>query len=149
MSSRVGVRVLLIVTCIAMAGAVVAGLGVLGSPAHQRALQIDRNRISNLSMIANGVQLFWTRHSSLPNDLSEVGIGFTSSKDPVTGQAYAYSRVNTSSYHLCAVFDAASESLAGGRSWTSMYVPNESDWKHPAGQYCFAFSVDHGSNPIK
>jgi hypothetical protein len=148
MKRRYGVRLLLAVASIAMIGGVVAGLHVLGTPAHQRALQLDQGRLSDLSRLSFGIHAYWTQHKSLPVELDAIGPSITSSKDPITGVRYTYSEIDSASYSLCATFDVASEQWSG-RIAMPYYTPNAVLWKHPAGHYCFHFSADGNGNPIE
>lgn len=136
MTPRNGVRWLAIAASIGMAGAVVAGLFVVGSPAHQRALRLDSRRVSDLSRISLEIMGYWSQHKSLPPDLMVVDAERGHTSDPVSGVPYGYFVTGTETYRLCADFDAASE--PEGREFGS-YVPavNELRWQHPPGKRCF------------
>jgi hypothetical protein len=149
MSGNVLGRWLLGVASVVMIGAVVAGLGAVGTPAHQRALRLDQARLQDLGVIARGVQYYWTQHHALPLDLSAYEVSGGRGVDRATGKPYVYSLLNVESYSLCATFDLASDAGDGGRSNPYMYVPDAPRWKHPAGQHCFVFLMDHGSSPVK
>ncbi|RDS83997.1 hypothetical protein DWU99_09440 [Dyella psychrodurans] len=143
-----GVRILLGVASIIMIGAVAAGLRVLGTPGHQRALQLDQRRVSELGRVSLGIHMYWTQHKSLPLDLGDVGVSTTDSRDPVTGTPYIYNRGDADTYSLCATFDEASSQWSG-RNMRSYYIPNASDWKHPAGKYCFRFVAENMGTPVQ
>jgi hypothetical protein len=148
MSGNAAGKWLLGVASIVMIGAVVAGLGAVGTPAHQRALRLDQVRVQDLSAIARGIQNHWAQHHELPLDLSDYEVNNGHGVDKATGTPYVYSLLNVKSYSLCATFDASSDAVAERRSNPYSYVPDAPQWKHPAGRHCFAFLVDHGSSPV-
>jgi hypothetical protein len=149
MSGNVLGRWLLGVASVVMIGAVLAGLGAVGTPAHQRALRLDQVRLEDLGVLSRGVQNYWTQHRALPLDLSGYDVNGGRSIDRATGKPYIYSLLNVESYSLCAVFELASDAGDEGRSNRYAYQPDAPKWKHPAGQHCFVFLVDHGSIPVK
>ncbi|MGO4503694.1 MULTISPECIES: hypothetical protein [unclassified Dyella] len=138
MMPRLGVRLLAIVASLGMAAAIVAGLGVLGSPMHQRALQLDSRRVSDLSLISMQVSAYWAQHKSLPPDLASLKLAPPMTSDPVSGATFEYATTGKETYRLCAKFDAASESE--GRS-LGTYVLR---WNHLAGRYCFDLGTKYG-----
>jgi hypothetical protein len=114
----------------AMLAAVVAGLSLLGSPAHQRALRLDNQRVSNLRTLSTFIGSELDRKKVLPSSLAALGVGGSVSTDPVTGTPYRYEVTGKDAFRLCATFDAASED--DGRT------PHAVDgWKHTAGPQCF------------
>lgn len=131
MMPRLGVRVIAIAACLSMGAAVVAGLGVLGSPVHQRALQLDARRVSGLSLVSMQISAYWSQHKSLPTDLSSLKLARPMTSDPVSGAAFEYATTGKETYQLCANFDAASESE--GRTFGTYAIR----WDHPAGRHCF------------
>lgn len=138
MMPRHGVRLLAIVASLGMAAAIVAGLGVLGSPMHQRALQLDSRRVSDLTVISMQVSAYWSLHKSLPPDLASLKLAQPMTSDPVSGAAFEYATTGKETYRLCANFDAASES--DGRSYGAINVR----WNHPAGRHCFDLGTKYG-----
>jgi hypothetical protein len=142
-----GGRLLLIMASVAMAAAVLGGLHVMGSPAHQRKLRLDDRRISALSIASNVIHRYWTQHDALPDDLSAVDIQAGWQNDPVTGKPYVYKRLSDDSYSLCASFDTASDGAQriGGAPY--IYGPTGANWKHPAGTHCFRFMAESQGSP--
>ncbi|HIA74480.1 MAG TPA: hypothetical protein EYN99_08630, partial [Gemmatimonadetes bacterium] len=49
--------------------AVGVGLFILGSPMEERARRVDDRRVADLQGIAAATDLYWTRHSRLPESL--------------------------------------------------------------------------------
>ena len=135
---RHGVRLLAIAASLGMAAAIVAGMGVLGSPMHQRALQLDSRRVSGLSLVSMQVNAYWSQHKSLPPDLASLKLASPMTSDPVSGATFEYATTGNETYRLCANFDAASESE--GRSYGAYAL----HWNHPAGRHCFDLGTKYG-----
>ncbi|HVI55640.1 MAG TPA: hypothetical protein VM621_11415 [Luteibacter sp.] len=115
---------------VAMVAAVVAGLSLLGSPAHQRALRLDYQRVQNLRTLSTLIGSELDRKKALPSSLAAVGVGGNVSTDPVTGTPYHYEVTGKDSFRLYATFDAASEDE--GRAPYGV-----GGWAHAAGPQCF------------
>lgn len=122
-------RTLAIAASIAMAAAVIAGLVVLGSPAHQRHLRLDRKRVKDLGMLNTMISLYWQQHQTLPPDLKAVDAGRYLG-DPVSGEPFGYVVTGKRSYRLCARFDLPSDPEDTGVFST-----------HPSGQHCIDRTV--------
>jgi hypothetical protein len=139
MKGRAGVRWLIVMASVVMVAAVAAGLYVVGSPAHQRAVQLDQRRQSDLMRLAASIHRHWSQYKVLPADLQAVDPGRIYSKDPVRGTPYEYVLTGSGGYRLCAVFDAASES-DGVPVYTLVEGGAPLRRDHPAGKSCFDFS---------
>lgn len=137
-----------IVASVAMLGAVAAGMGVLGTPAHQRQLKLDDQRVSDLSVIANTVHRYRLVHHTLPGALSALPLQERGSNDPVTDEPYAYNKLGDDAYTLCAHFDAVDPSGMGDHAVPYAYVPRSPAWRHPAGLYCFHFAAESDNVPV-
>ena len=142
-----GTRVLLILASIVMIAAVLAGLHVLGSPAHQRDLRLDGHRTLSLHQISNSIHRYWTANHALPVDLTTMDVQTDWRSDPVTGKPYTYKRLSDESYSLCANFSGASQDAARMDDVPNMYVTMGPAWTHPAGPYCFRFKVESEGTP--
>lgn len=141
-------RTMAIVASVAMLGAVAAGMGVLGTPAHQRQLKLDDQRVSDLSVIANTVHRYRLVHHTLPGALSALPLQERGSNDPVTGEPYAYNKLGDDAYTLCAHFDAADPWRPAEYAAPRLYAPTAPAWKHPAGPYCFHFAAESDNVPV-
>lgn len=137
MSARRPGRMLAIAASVAMAAAVVAGLWMMGSPAHQRALRLDARRVTNLRTLTISIQRYWRVHQALPADLAAVDPKRMSSADPLTGKPYAYEKTGTDTYRLCAHFQAASPDRDEARSRYVAVTAYSLEWQHPKGRHCF------------
>jgi hypothetical protein len=116
---------------LAVLGAVVAALIVLGSPGEQRARRLDDRRLDDLREIAGAVDLHWTREGRLVASVEEVRAELrpSSDRDPETGEPYFYEPLGDHRYRLCATFNRASA--------TEGYKPRDEFWTHDAGRHCF------------
>ncbi|HEX2466172.1 MAG TPA: hypothetical protein VHR17_16235 [Thermoanaerobaculia bacterium] len=116
---------------VAVIGAVVAGLIVLGPPREQRARRLDDRRLDDLREIAGAVDLHWTRDGRLVASLEEVKMELrpSSDRDPETGEPYVYEPLGADRYRLCATFSGATP--------TEAYRPRSEFWTHGAGRHCF------------
>jgi hypothetical protein len=116
----------------AVAGAVGAGLVLLESPSEARARRLDQRRVADLTGLSRELDVFWTRHGTLPASLdalaAEAGLG-RALTDPASGERYGYRAVDDSRYELCATFATAGEPGHRGRF--------EHFWAHGVGRQCF------------
>ena len=131
-----GKSIFVAVVVIIVVAVVVGGLILLGSPAQERMRRIDAQRVADLSAVASAVDLYWTRHKSLPaslEDLSRERSGSVRLLDPDTKQPYSYRRIGDNSYELCADFarDSTDQSDALHKNF----------WAHGQGRQCFNLKV--------
>jgi hypothetical protein len=101
----------------------------LGPPSEERTRRLDERRVEDLQQIALSVSLYNTRHQRLPVSLTELSAepGLTlRSRDPVTGEQYGYSTLDSARYELCAIFDRESTERRA-----------EIFWSHGGGRHCF------------
>jgi len=125
-----------IAAALAVIGAVVAGLIVLGPPREQRAERLDDRRIEDLRGIAGAVDLHWTRDGRLIDSLEEVKaeLQTSSDRDPETGEPYVYEPLGADRYRLCATFSRASPTERDPR--------RRDFWRHAAGRQCFELEAE-------
>ena len=131
-------------------GSVVAGFFIIGSPAHQRDLRFDAERLNHLQMIQNGVVNYWQSKEAMPETLSDLEdplVGFSVPMDPETGESYFYRATGALSFELCATFALESiestEKMLPEASYVGGGVLGEPvSWKHTAGKTCFERTLD-------
>lgn len=139
-------RVGLLAAALLVAGGLAGGFALIGSPSHQRDLELDRRRVSDLADIAGALQL--RVHPSgkaaaplprtLPRDLLVLYVRHpVEATDPADQQPYVYARESATRYRLCATFAGANAEYGG-----------YADWPHPAGRHCFEFYTAHGAEPV-
>lgn len=125
-------RVLALLLTCGVVAAVATGIFLIGSPAEERARRLDERRVQDLDDIARAVDLYRSRHATLPSSLEELGkepgvrVG---SSDPGTGAPYEYRLVEAEKYELCARFERDSVEV-GQRA-------RDTRWSHAAGRQCF------------
>lgn len=126
---------------------IVAGFFIIGSPADQRALRIDQQRVSDLQSIQSQIVYHWQQKGALPGTLADLNDSlsyFTVPVDPETSEPYTYKRNSPLDFALCADFTTASPAALNGRTPA---VPAEvgvkgDKWEHGAGTVCFDRSID-------
>jgi hypothetical protein len=143
---------------------IVGGFLIVGSPAKQRAIRFDEQRISDLTTIQYQVVNYWQAKQKLPAtlvDLNDPISNFIVPTDPETKSAYEY--VATSSkpaFELCATFDLASQDTTGQGAYNGsggVIVPmsypalpigiQNDSWTHLAGHSCFDRTIDPQKYP--
>lgn len=138
------------------------GFSVFGSPATQRVMRFDVERVSDLQTIQWQVLSYWQRKGALPSTLDELKdplSGFDIPVDPASATSYEYRSKGPLSFELCASF--ARPSLPVSRLERSVAKPvpfggeagflNE-DWQHNEGRTCFERTIDperHGLSPAE
>ncbi len=123
------------VIALVVAGAVTAGLAVIGSPSEARLERLDARRIQDLQTLSRRIDVYWVRHGKLPSTLDAVSLESpaTAPRDPVSGQPYEFRAAGEKRYELCATFDRRSTGTAHGLG--------EELWAHGAGRGCFPLEV--------
>jgi hypothetical protein len=129
MKGPVGERVLIGVTFVLVAVAVIVGIMMIGPPSEERARRLDLERLNQLEGLARIVDSYRSSKGHLPTSLEAIASDSGASiamSDPVSGVPYGY-RVTGQGYELCATFDRASGQRYSGDVWM-----------HGAGLRCFA-----------
>jgi hypothetical protein len=140
-------RVGLLAAALVVAGGLVSGFALIGSPSHQRDLELDRRRVGDLSDAAAAVQARFhpgddrtmvPLPAALPHDLVvQYGNRAIETTDPRDHRPYVYVRESPTRYRLCATFALPSTDEGGyGRSWP-----------HGAGLHCYRFDLTIGTEP--
>jgi len=133
--------------------AIVWGFITIGSPAKQRAIRFDSERVNDLSSIQYQIINYWQRNdAALPaslNDLNDSLGTYAVPRDPETNTPYEYLKGQSStSFRLCATFDEASPANAGRGDYYATSYPmtypgsTEETWKHDKGMACFDRTID-------
>ena len=123
-------------------GTIIGGFVIVGSPAEQRAIRFDEQRVNDISNAAYSVAHYWQEYGKMPDnltDLPEYSSMNGAPKDPVTNAPYDYIKGSeNNSFKICATFSASSAD--NGAYYQITYPKGQSafyDWTHPAGYYCF------------
>lgn len=120
--------------------AIVWGVALVGSPGTARLQRFDQQRLEDLQTIFREVQSLCRDPDikdelkrALPGTLDELAVLARSERinltDPETGQRYAYTVNDGTTYELCATF--------------SMQRDSDVDvfWNHPPGRHCFTVNA--------
>lgn len=126
---------------------IVVGFATLGSPATQRDLRFDAERLSSLSMIQGQVVMYWQQNQKLPDSLEELNnplYGFSVPTDPADRETpYSYEKKGDLSFELCATFARESSGQMMGEYYPMMQgLKNANEWQHDAGTQCFQREID-------
>ncbi len=126
------------VATVAVVAAIAAGFWVLGTPGRQREIAADRQRLEDISTIAQRLHERYLGSNSniaLPNTLPAEEVR----NDPLTNQPYEYARLSDREFELCATFDTDSSTH---RLSNQNPTPDAQRWQHPEGRHCFEFDVN-------
>ena len=130
-------RSLAVAATIVVAGAVIAGLATMDSPARQRQQKLDAHRVEDLKGIQSAINTYWRVQGALPQDLSTLASSFrVETADPDIGGPYSYEVESAEAYRLCAVFSVDSREQPSPTYYTG--APN---WAHGVGRSCFELKV--------
>jgi len=131
-------------TGVLAAVAIIAGFFLAGSPAQQRQVRFDEQRVSDMQQIQSQLINYWTQKSALPTSLNQLNdsiSGFTTPTDPVTHQPYAYTVKDPHSFELCATFAMSDQASPAGPASVPQGAYQDS-WNHGAGRTCFNRTID-------
>lgn len=124
--------------------AIIAGFFLAGSPAQQRRVRFDEQRVNDLQTMQSQIVNFWQQKGQLPAtlaDLTDSISGFTAPLDPATNQTYTYHKKSDLMFDLCADFKTTGD---GGQTNRALPAGDlaSSTWQHGVGQTCFARTID-------
>lgn len=126
-------RIFALLATVAVASGVAVGFWVLGTPGRQRLIAGDRERLEDLSAIAN--TLYWQKQDQDDYILPDVLDNKQQRQDPVTQSFYSYQKIDDENYKLCANFATDSNTYK---------LPNTNgpNWQHPQGLHCFELNLN-------
>lgn len=145
-----------IVTSIIMAATILLGFVFVGSPAKQRQVRFDNQRISDLSSLQSQVVDYYSRKQVLPAGMAELDNPlnyFSVPVDPATQTAYEYNVKSKYVFELCATFAAPTVAADGSTPVPAAtkpygaYDPYTQDWLHDVGRTCFERTIDPALYP--
>ena len=123
---------------------IVTGFFLVGSPARQRSLKFDAQRVNDLQSIQSQIVTYWQQKNQLPANLdalTDTITGFKASMDPQTNEFYEYIINSALSFELCADFNLPSET-DGAKTEPMIYQKAYSNWTHASGRTCFERTID-------
>ncbi|MBE9140088.1 hypothetical protein IQ254_23310 [Nodosilinea sp. LEGE 07088] len=122
----------------AVIAAIAAGFWVLGTPGRQRDIAADRQRLQDLSLIAQRLNERYAAADDDSFELPETLAAQDSENDPLTNQPYEYQKLGDRTFELCAMFDTDSSTYRLGNRQPNA---DQERWQHPVGRHCFEFDV--------
>ena len=117
---------------------IVAGFWLLGSPAKQRLIAQDTERIRELQEVVFTITDITTADEPLPDTAPPARFGYRDFKDPVTNEPYEYRRIDNDTYELCAIFATDSTDKLKQQNTYA----RARGWEHPAGRHCFRLNTN-------
>lgn len=131
---------------------IVAGFFIMGSPATQRLLRFDQERVNDLQSIQWQILNQWQSSGSIPETLEELNddfSGFAIPTDPETEEPYGYTKAGATSFELCADFNLESIETRNEASFRPKYGFEQANWEHEAGLVCFDREIDPELYPVR
>lgn len=146
-----------IVMAVIILASIIWGFSVLGSPATQRNMKYDNQKIMNLQEIQWQVINYWQMNGALPVSLEEMELNkeyfVTVPTDPQLKKSYGYEKTGEMTFKLCAEFNKENKAGQNGYGAQANYpkgsvIQNE-NWNHGAGEQCFTRVVDPVAYPTQ
>jgi len=142
-------RLLAIAATVVIVVAVIAGVVLTEGPGTARAERFDRERLSNLSSLAQLIDNHYNSHDALPETIEVFSTDANYerfSTDPRTGAPYAYDVLTETSYRLCATFETNGPHDFGLYSRVAWDFGTDPRTVEPrtiegAGEQCFVISI--------
>ena len=139
-----------LVSSLVLCGSIIVSFFVIGSPAQQRNVRMDLERVNGLQSIQSSLINYWQTKDVLPENLSLLEddlTGYRNPSDPETKQAYEYRATGKLSFELCATFETQFEVSQDTHQIPVYYEfgygdPGFDIWFHEAGRFCFERTID-------
>lgn len=133
-----------IASSVVVYAAILGAFIAVGSPAKQRAIRLDLERVEHLSVIQYQLTEYYREKQELPEQLTDMTTGVTAyipPTDPETDAAYIYTKSSDVDFELCATFVFDHKE---GRNQSYRYSAGgiQNDWEYKAGKYCFERTID-------
>ncbi|HWO07246.1 MAG TPA: DUF5671 domain-containing protein [Candidatus Paceibacterota bacterium] len=122
---------------------IIAGFFIMGTPGQVRLYRFDAQKVSDLQSIQWELVNFWQQKQTLPASLEELEDplrGWSLPKDP-QGNEYRYERTSSTSFRLCATFNAESRGAPEAMP-VRAYGTLDGSFEHGAGEACFDRTID-------
>lgn len=144
----------IIAASVVVLASIVLGFFLVGSPAEQRKVRFDDQRISDLSQIQYEITNYYqTKNGTLPESLTSLTntlSGFRVPVDPRTGAAYEFNTNGGLTFELCATFEAESvgDMFAPSLEYRAYGANYSGTWNHGIGRTCFERTIDPDLYPL-
>lgn len=125
--------------------AVVFGFFLAGSPNSERLRRFDERRVQDLQTIQSEIINYWINKERLPQRLSDLQDsirGFSTPKDPESGNDYSYVVNSGLAFTLCADFSRSSTENTNMPKPVPGPYYEQSNWQHNSGRFCFERNID-------
>jgi hypothetical protein len=131
---------------------VIAGFVMFGTPWQAREYRLDAQRVADLRNVQLYILQYWQSKDALPANLTDLNDPISSSEvptDPQSGSQYGYKITGTTSFELCADFNASDYSATPYTQPEPANLYGVSSgggisdyWGHAAGYICFDRTID-------
>lgn len=132
-----------IVAMVIVLASVIGGFLIMGSPATQRKVVFDEQKITDMMGIQWQIISYWQRKQTLPTELGLLNDSLNNFRvptDPQTNQPYGYRKTGNNSFELCADFNL--DSATSNKTIPIAPFGDQNNWNHPAGRSCFNRTID-------
>ena len=134
------------VTTILIAVALVASVTQIPNPNQVREVKIDNQMVRILQDVQRRIEDYYHTNESLPEDLPTLYGEFTKPDTPSERPDFEYAITGDNTYQLCATFEfdytGALSQYAGDRVLRAPGAPDNYNWDHKAGEWCFDREID-------
>ena len=129
--------------------AIALGFYFVGTPAQQRQVRFDGQRINDLATIQNQIVDFYGQKKALPADLDSLNntiTGVVVPTDPDSKLSYEYIIAGDLDFQLCATFttdqSTSKTAIIAQPMYYGAYGESSQNWTHTAGRVCFDRTID-------
>jgi len=156
-NSMRNVKIFGLISAVFVIASIVFGFTIMGSPAKQRMLKFDMERVSDLEEVQYQVINYWQNKGSIPQSLGDLNnsiSGYKVPTDPKNDDAYTYKVIDKKTFELCANFELGTPSTEGKGEYRDSYaisypsMMSQGDWKHGEGEKCFERTIDEDYYPV-
>jgi hypothetical protein len=132
-------------TSVLVLAVIVGAFFIVGSPTSARLNQFDQQKIYDLQEIQYQIVNYWQTKEKLPAtlaDLTDSISGFEAPLDPQTKLPYQYivKDATNLSFELCSTFNKQVQNNTPKSAYP--VASKDQNWDHPAGEFCFARTID-------
>ncbi len=136
---------------------IICGFLIMGTPATQRKIRDDKTRIRDLGSIQLKIANYYNSKEEIPQELASLNDALADhyiKHDPATGESYGYSKIDDTTFKICATFELDSPVVdtekADMSDWRVREIQKETEqWNHSAERTCFERKVDEDIYGIK
>jgi hypothetical protein len=130
-------RLYAIISGLIILASIILGFIVVGSPATQRLIRYDNQKIADLQNIQWQVINHWQTKGSLPDSLETISL----STERNTNE-YTYTKTGELTFSVCTEFNKQSDNNTNKEIYSRYPYSNMEDWSHPQGYHCFERTID-------